>query len=119
MNVDAFDLLATSVLLLNGQGRIEAAGQVADVRQVSSLRRCMESVEVTVTTVGLIGQPWPVLIETRELEQRVLADRSKRLVDEIDAHRELLRNLAHEVKTPWAVCAAPRSYWKPSCPTPC
>lgn len=139
MNVDAFDLLATSVLLLNGQGRIDyanaaaedlfgrsrkqlcglhatvlfehpeslqasidqaAAGQVADVRQVSSLRRGMESVEVTVTTVGLIGQPWPVLIETREIEQRVLADRSKRLVDEIDAHRELLRNLAHEVKNP-------------------
>lgn len=139
MNVDAFDLLATSVLLLNGQGHIEyanaaaedlfgrsrkqlcgqpatvlfeppdllqvsidqaVAGQVADVRQVSSLRRGMESVEVTVTTVGLMGQPWPVLIETREIEQRVLADRNKRLVDEIDAHRELLRNLAHEVKNP-------------------
>ena len=58
----------------------------------------MESVEVSVTTVGLTGQRWPVLIEAREIEQRVLADRSHRLVEEIEAHRELLRNLAHEVK---------------------
>ena len=60
----------------------------------------MESVEVSVTTVGLTGQRWPVLIEAREIEQRVLADRSHRLVEEIEAHRELLRNLAHEVKNP-------------------
>ena len=70
------------------------------MRQLASLRRPGESVEVTVTTVGLTGQPWPVLIETREIEQRVLADRNHRLVDEIEAHRELLRNLAHEVKNP-------------------
>src|SRR5690606_33219828 len=139
MNVDAFDLLATSVLLLNERGHIEqanaaaedlfgrsrkqlrglsaatlfghpealqssidraVAGRFADVRQLSSLRRAGESVEVAVTTVSLSGQPWPVLIEAREIEQRVLADRNHRLVEEIEAHRELLRNLAHEVKNP-------------------
>lgn len=138
-NVDAFDLLATSVFLLNERGHIEyanaaaedlfgrsrkqlrglsaatlfdnpedlqsaidsaAAGKFADVRQLASLRRVVESVEVTVTTVSLSGQAWPVLIETREIEQRVLADRNQRLVDEIESHRELLRNLAHEVKNP-------------------
>jgi len=76
------------------------AGQFADVRQLSSLRRAGESIEVTVTTVSLSGQPWPVLIEAREIEQRVLADRNHRLVEEIEAHRQLLRNLAHEVKNP-------------------
>ncbi|WP_459618755.1 nitrogen regulation protein NR(II) [Bordetella sp. 2513F-2] len=139
MNVDAFDLLATSVFLLNERGHIEyanaaaedlfgrsrkqlrgqsavslfdhpedlqssidgaVAGKFADVRQLSSVRRHTESVEVTVTTVALSGQSWPVLIETREIEQRMLADRNSRLVDEIESHRELLRNLAHEVKNP-------------------
>jgi len=132
MNVEALDLLATSVFLVNARGHIEyanaaaedlfgrsrkqlcghsaatlfdnpeniqssidraAAGRYADVRQLASLRRAAES-------VGLSGQAWPVLIETREIEQRVLADRNHRLVDEIEAHRELLRNLAHEVKNP-------------------
>jgi two-component system nitrogen regulation sensor histidine kinase GlnL len=139
INVDAFDLLATAVLLLNEKGYVERAnaaaedlfgrsrrqlvglsaatlfadpeavkssidravsGHFADVRQLSSLRRAGDSVEVTVTTVSLSGQDWPVLIEAREIEQRVLADRNQRLVDEIQAHRELLRNLAHEVKNP-------------------
>lgn len=139
MNVDVFDLLATSVLLLDGQGRIEyanaasedlfgrsrrqlngsdaanlfentadvrdtieraAARRFADVRQSSMLRRASEAVEVSVTTVALLGQPWPVLLETREIEQRLLADRNHRLVEEIETHRELLRNLAHEVKNP-------------------
>jgi two-component system nitrogen regulation sensor histidine kinase GlnL len=139
MNVEAFDLLATSVLLVNGQGRVEHAnaaaedlfsrsrrqlagqpaaalfddreamqssidqanaGQFADVRQLTSLRRGAESVHVVVTTVALMGQAWPVLIEAREIEQRVLADRNHRLVDEIETHRELLRNLAHEIKNP-------------------
>jgi len=139
MNVDAYDLLATSVFLLHGQGHIEyanaaaedlfgrsrrqlcghsvatlfehpeavqasidqaAAGKFSDVRQVAAVRRSMEVIEVMVSTVALTGQNWPVLMETREIEQRVLADRSQRLVDEIEAHRELLRNLAHEVKNP-------------------
>jgi two-component system nitrogen regulation sensor histidine kinase GlnL len=139
MNVEAFDLLATSVLLVSEQGHVEHAnaaaedlfsrsrrqlvgqpaaalfddreavqssidqanaGNFADARQLSSLRRGAESVSVVVTTVALMGQRWPVLIEVREIEQRVLADRNHRLVDEIETHRELLRNLAHEIKNP-------------------
>ncbi|ARP86543.1 nitrogen regulation protein NR(II) [Bordetella genomosp. 9] len=139
MNVDAFDLLATAVLLVNEQGFVvhanaaaedlfsrsrrqlmgqaaaglfddrEAlqssidqanAGNFADARQLASLRRGAESVSVAVTTVALMGQEWPVLIEAREIEQRVLADRNHRLFDEIETHRQLLRNLAHEVKNP-------------------
>ncbi|AZY52625.1 nitrogen regulation protein NR(II) [Bordetella avium] len=139
MNVEAFELLATSVLLLDGNGHIvyanasaedlfgrsrkqlrgyaaptlfdqpqalqnsidsAVAGKFADVRQLLSLCRATDSIEVTVTTVCCPAQQWPVLLEIREIEQRVLADRNHRLVDEIDAHRELLRNLAHEVKNP-------------------
>ncbi|OWT80068.1 MULTISPECIES: nitrogen regulation protein NR(II) [unclassified Achromobacter] len=139
MNVDAFELLATAVLLVDTQGHVVYAntaaedlfsrsrrqltgqsaaalfddreqlqssidqgikGIFADARQLSSLRRGGESVSVVLTTVSLSGQPWPVLLEIREIEQRVLADRNHRLIDEIETHRELLRNLAHEVKNP-------------------
>ena len=139
INVDAFDLLATAVLLLNKGGCVEHAnaaaedlfgrsrkqlqgysaatlfdhaetiqssidravsGRFADVRLLSSLRRAGEAVEVSVTAVSLNGHPWPALIEAREIEQRVLADRNHRLIEEVKAHRELLRNLAHEVKNP-------------------
>lgn len=139
MNVDALDLLATSVLLINAQGEIEHAnaasedmfgrsrrqlvgqraavlfgqpaeiegsisravsGKFADVRQSAQVLRVSGTVEVSVSSVALSGQPWPVLIETREIEQRLLADRNHRLVEEIETHRQLLRNLAHEVKNP-------------------
>ena len=139
MNVEAFDLLATAVLLVDEQGQVAhansaaedlfsrsrrqlagqsaaalfddrealhasieqaAAGHFADARQLSTLRRGGDPVTVVVTTVALVGQAWPVLIEAREIEQRVLADRNHRLVDEIETHRQLLRNLAHEVKNP-------------------
>ncbi len=139
MNVDALDLLATSVLLLNEQGEIGHAnaasedmfgrsrrqligqraaalfeqsaelegsvlravsGRFADVRQSASVARPNGPIEVSVTSVALSGQPWPVLMETREIEQRLLADRNHRLVEEIETHRQLLRNLAHEVKNP-------------------
>jgi len=130
MNVDAFELLATAVLLVDAQGHVVYAntaaedlfsrsrrqltgqsaaplfddreqlqssidqgikGVFSDARQLSSLRRGGESVSVVVTTVSLTGQPWPVLLEIREIEQRVLADRNHRLIDEIETHRELLR----------------------------
>jgi two-component system nitrogen regulation sensor histidine kinase GlnL len=64
------------------------------------LRRGAETVEVAVTSVALSQPLWSALIEIKDLEQRVLVDRSSRLVDEIDTQHELLRNLAHEVKNP-------------------
>ena len=138
-SAEAFDLLSTTVLLLNSTGEVVEAnaaaevmfgrsrrnllgqpaaflfdrdialehsfeqactGEVADCRQFARLRRGAETVEVAVTSVALAQQPWSALIEIRDLEQRVLVDRSSRLVDEIDTQHELLRNLAHEVKNP-------------------
>ena len=138
-SAEAFDLLSTTVLLLNSTGEVVEAnaaaevmfgrsrrnllgqpaaflfdrdsalersfeqactGEVADCRQFAGLRRGAETVEVAVTSVALAQQRWSALIEIRDLEQRVLVDRSSRLVDEIDTQHELLRNLAHEVKNP-------------------
>jgi two-component system nitrogen regulation sensor histidine kinase GlnL len=138
-SAEAFDLLSTTVLLLNSTGEVVEAnaaaevmfgrsrrnllgqpaaflfdrdsalersfeqactGEVADCRQFAGLRRGAETVEVAVTSVALAQQRWSALIEIRDVEQRVLVDRSSRLVDEIDTQHELLRNLAHEVKNP-------------------
>jgi two-component system nitrogen regulation sensor histidine kinase GlnL len=138
-SADAFDLLSTTVLLLNSTGEVVEAnaaaevmfgrsrrnllgqpaaflfdrdkalahsfeqacvGEVADCRQFARVRRGLETVEVAVTSVALSQPLWSALIEIKDLEQRVLADRSSRLVDEIDTQHELLRNLAHEVKNP-------------------
>jgi two-component system nitrogen regulation sensor histidine kinase GlnL len=138
-SAEAFDLLSTTVLLLNSAGEVveanaaaevmfgrsrrnllgqpaallfdrdsalehsfeqACAGEVADCRQFARLRRGAETVEVAVTSVALSQPLWSALIEIKDLEQRVLVDRSSRLVDEIDTQHELLRNLAHEVKNP-------------------
>jgi two-component system nitrogen regulation sensor histidine kinase GlnL len=137
--VEAFDLLATTVLLLNRHGEVVEAnsaaemmfgrskrhligapadflferdaalehsiqqacsGEVEDCRQFARTRRGAETVEVGVTSIALSNKPWAALLEIKDIEQRVLVDRSIRLVDEIETQHELLRNLAHEVKNP-------------------
>jgi two-component system, NtrC family, nitrogen regulation sensor histidine kinase GlnL len=42
----------------------------------------------------------PVLIELRENVQQVKLDREERLLDQSQANKELIRNLAHEIKNP-------------------
>lgn len=75
-------------------------GEVDDCRQFARTRRGPDYVEVAVTSIALSNKPWAALIEVKDIEQRVLVDRSIRLVDEIETQHELLRNLAHEVKNP-------------------
>lgn len=42
----------------------------------------------------------PVLIELRENVQQMKLDREERLLDQTQANKELIRNLAHEIKNP-------------------
>ncbi len=139
ISVEALDLLATTVLLLNPAGEVVVAnaaaedmfgrsrrhligqpaallferdsaleqsirqacsGEVADCRQFAMTRRATEAVEVAVTSIALVQKPWAALLEVKDIEQRVLVDRSLRLVEEVETQHELLRNLAHEVKNP-------------------
>ncbi len=138
-SVEAYDLLATTVLLLDRSGVVVVAnsaaeamfgrsrrhlvgqpavllfdqdqalqqsirqacsGEVADCRQFAMTRRGFDPIEVSVTSIALTQQPWSALLEVKDIEQRVLVDRSVRIVEEIDKQHELLRNLAHEVKNP-------------------
>ncbi|MFI4929030.1 MAG: nitrogen regulation protein NR(II) [Burkholderiales bacterium] len=41
-----------------------------------------------------------VLVEMLEVEQQTRQDREERALDQIEANRELIRNLAHEIKNP-------------------
>ena len=138
-STDAFDLLATTVLLLGSSGEVISAnaaaedmfgrsrrhlngcravdlfdhdsatvqaiaqacsGEVAECRLFATIRRGSESVEVSLACIALSHQPWAALIEVKDMHQRNIVDRTRRLVDEINTQHELLRNLAHEVKNP-------------------
>ncbi|MGO3741871.1 nitrogen regulation protein NR(II) [Kerstersia sp.] len=140
MNLDALDLLACSVLLIDAQGRVAHANgaaedvfgrarrrlagmpveqlfvEAADIRaavtasqadgfadlrlHLQARRGLTETPAVAVTVLTLAVQPWPTLIEVREVTQAQLADRSNQLHASLQGQRELLRNLAHEIKNP-------------------
>ena len=51
--------------------------------------------------VTILGDPEnPLLIELRENDQQIKLDREERLLDQTQANKELIRNLAHEIKNP-------------------
>ncbi|MFN7835318.1 MAG: nitrogen regulation protein NR(II) [Burkholderiaceae bacterium] len=41
-----------------------------------------------------------IVLELREMDQQLRLDRESRLLDQTEANRELIRNLAHEIKNP-------------------
>ncbi|MFA7393083.1 MAG: nitrogen regulation protein NR(II), partial [Pigmentiphaga sp.] len=55
---------------------------------------------VSAVLVVLHGQPWAFLLEVREIEHRRRIERATEQWERADAQREVLRNLAHEVKNP-------------------
>lgn len=57
-------------------------------------------VHVTVSPVGRGGPDAVVMVEMIEIERQVQLDREARMHGLVQAHRELLRNLAHEVRNP-------------------
>ena len=52
------------------------------------------------TAVALENEPGVLLLEFRENDKRLRVDREERLLDSANANRELVRNLAHEIKNP-------------------
>lgn len=57
-------------------------------------------VHVIVSPVGRGGSDAVVVVEMIEIERQVHLDREERMHSLVQAHQELLRNLAHEVKNP-------------------
>jgi two-component system nitrogen regulation sensor histidine kinase GlnL len=72
----------------------------AALRFEGSLKRLHQDpvlVHVSVTAAELSGQ---MLVEMWPLEQQARQDREERLREQAQAHKELIRNLAHEIKNP-------------------
>jgi two-component system nitrogen regulation sensor histidine kinase GlnL len=59
-----------------------------------------EPVSVYVTVVGIESVDGGALFELREMDQQIRVDREERLYEQGQANRELVRNLAHEIKNP-------------------
>ena len=73
----------------------------ADKRQDLTLERIgREPLQVHVVVTALDNAEAPVLIELRENLQQLKLDREERLLDQSQANKELIRNLAHEIKNP-------------------
>jgi two-component system nitrogen regulation sensor histidine kinase GlnL len=77
------------------------AHQFADKRQDLTLERIgREPLQVHTVVSALDDPATPVLIELRENVQQLKLDREERLIDQSQANKELIRNLAHEIKNP-------------------
>jgi two-component system nitrogen regulation sensor histidine kinase GlnL len=75
--------------------------QFADKRLDLTLERSgREPLQVHVTVTALDSPATPALIELRENLQQLKLDREERLLDQSQANKELIRNLAHEIKNP-------------------
>ena len=77
------------------------AHQFADKRQDLTLERMgREPLHVHSVVTALDSPETPVLIEFRENVQQLKLDREERMLDQSKANKELIRNLAHEIKNP-------------------
>ena len=77
------------------------AHQFADKRLDLTLERAgREALQVHVVVTSLDDPEVPVLIELRENVQQLKVDREERIFDQSQVNKELIRNLAHEIKNP-------------------
>ncbi|MFZ6648205.1 nitrogen regulation protein NR(II) [Undibacterium sp. TJN25] len=93
-------------LFLNGEELLAVFHQAvqhqfADKRQDLALERAgREPLHVHSIVTALDNPDTPVLIELRENVQQLKLDREERMLDQSKANKELIRNLAHEIKNP-------------------
>jgi two-component system nitrogen regulation sensor histidine kinase GlnL len=96
--LDALFLDAEPLLQLFREARQHA---FADKRQDLALGRPgREALLVHCIATALDTPATPVLLELRENVQQLKLDREERILDQSQANKELIRNLAHEIKNP-------------------
>jgi len=77
------------------------ANAFGERRQVLELKRIgRDPVPVRVTATAQYGSSTPLVLEVSEIEQQLKVDREERQLGLSEANRQLLRNLAHEIKNP-------------------
>jgi two-component system nitrogen regulation sensor histidine kinase GlnL len=95
-----------SDLFLNGEElavlfRQAVEKQFSDKRvDLVLARTARDPLQAHVTVTALERQDMPVLLEFRQNVQQIKVDREERLLDQSQANKELIRNLAHEIKNP-------------------
>ena len=81
---------------LDGAG----SNEFAALRYDAWLKRFTHDPVLVHVIVAQTDQPGEVIIELLPLEQQARQDREERLIDQAQANKELIRNLAHEIKNP-------------------
>ena len=84
------------------QNALEGAGsnEFAALRYDAWLKRINYEPMPVHVVVAQTDTPGEAIVELLPLEQQAKQDREERLVDQAQANKELIRNLAHEIKNP-------------------
>ncbi len=84
------------------QNALEGAGsnEFAALRYDAWLKRLSHDPMPVHVVVAQTDTPGEAIIELLPLEQQAKQDREERLMDQAQANKELIRNLAHEIKNP-------------------
>ncbi len=84
------------------QNALEGAGsnEFAALRYDAFLKRLNHEPMPVHVIVAQTERPGEIIIELLPLEQQAKQDREERLIDQAQANKELIRNLAHEIKNP-------------------
>lgn len=84
------------------QNALEGAGsnEFATLRYDAWLRRLNHEPLPVHVVVAQTDTPGEAIVELLPLEQQAKQDREERLMDQAQANKELIRNLAHEIKNP-------------------
>ncbi len=77
-----------------------AVNEFAALRYDSSIKRLNHDPFPVHVVVAQTEMPGEVIIELMPMEQQARQDREERLIDQTQANKELIRNLAHEIKNP-------------------
>ncbi len=115
-NPAAESLLDTGLKSLLGQPFVPLFAEQADLattladalanhwdysaRNVTYLRQSHEPLPLVAMVAHIVLPVTPLLVELRPIEQQLRIAREERMIDQQAANRELIRNLAHEIKNP-------------------
>jgi two-component system nitrogen regulation sensor histidine kinase GlnL len=101
-NIEGTSLSAyfTEAHALNNALQGAQTNAFAALRYDAHLRRPNQDPLPVHVIVAPSDRPDEVLVELLPLEQQTRQDREERLIDQAQANKELIRNLAHEIKNP-------------------
>jgi two-component system nitrogen regulation sensor histidine kinase GlnL len=105
VSLKSLSRLTLAALFSNGDELAGLCGQArantwADLRQDLVLLRAGREPLHVHSIVSATGEDGEVMIELRENVQQLKLDREERILDHSQANKELIRNLAHEIKNP-------------------